>query len=151
MAQRFSQTLPDRPVPHSLDGVVWALNRQIVLVLKELLRKLTQPPAAVPQSGSSAVTDVTVNNDFVAAVLTADTDISLSNGYDGAQGTIHVKQDAVGGHNLTFSSGDRTILRPSPDFDSSPNPAAGSITRYRYHLLTIDGIAYAVVERTRLS
>jgi hypothetical protein len=75
----------------------------------------------------------------------------LSNGVEGAQGNIYVKQDATGGRGLGFVVPGRTILREAGAMDSNPQPGANTVTGYAYDFKTIAGTAYVIIARYFLS
>lgn len=117
---------------------------------------LTELIQATPQnytfSANAATLDVSTRNDFIPTnTLTGNSTITLTNGVDGCQGTIYVKQDATGSRTLSFSVSGRTILREQGSADSNPQAAANTVTGYSYDFKTIAGTAYVVIERFMLT
>jgi hypothetical protein len=107
-----------------------------------------EAPTAFAWASDAATIDVSNKNDFVAsAALTGNCTLTLSNGVDGCQGTVYVKQDAIGSRTLGFVVPGRTILREAGAIDSNPQPMANTVTGYAYDFKTIGGTAYAIVER----
>ena len=107
-----------------------------------------EQPIAFAWAGNAATIDVSVKNDFVASgTLTGNSTITLTNGSDGCQGTVYVKQDATGGRGLGFVVPGRTILREAGAMDSNPQQSPNTVTGYAYDFKTIGGTAYVIVER----
>lgn len=146
MTIRLLRALPDRAVPHDRDDTNHALNFQIVPVLKDLVRTLTAAPAEFAWTSGAASVSVSSNSIFVSGALTQNSTLTLVDAFDGAQGTIWVLQDPVGGWTLDIVADGRTVMRHEPDIDSDPDPDPSSLTQYRYTFLT-SGVGLLILER----
>lgn len=94
-------------------------------------------------SSNAATLDIAAANDFAPTnTMGGNTTLTLSNGADGSQGTIYVKQDGTGGRTLTFSVASRTIIRDANSSDDNPQSGANSQTAYSYHFYTAVSTAY---------
>lgn len=109
-------------------------------------------PTNFAWSSNAATLDVANGGNFVATnTLTGNSTLTLSNGVDGAQGDIYVKQDGTGGRTMGFTVSGRTILRETGSADSNPQTAANSLTGYTYEFRTINSTAYVVIQRFLVS
>ncbi len=149
MTIRLSRALSERAV--GKDDAVHVLNREVLPVLKELVRTLSAPVAAFTWVDAVVALDVSRGSLFAASVaLSENSEVQLDNTYSGAQGLIFVRQDAVGGWELTFTSPLRTIVRVDPEADDFPNLDPESITLYRYVCFEVDGLPYILLEKIYL-
>ncbi len=150
MRFRIPQGLSDRPLVEQ--NLLQYLNRELVPVVRAMLRAMTRSPQPFEWSGGAATLDLVAARDFAASnTLSENSTLTLSNGYDGAEGTIYVQQDAAGGHTVTVVAPGRTILREDPFVDDNPAPGAFEHTRYHYTFMTIAGDPYVVFERAYLT
>ncbi len=94
-------------------------------------------------SANAATIDVSAAKNFAATnTLTGNSTLTLSNGADGMNGVIHVKQDGTGSRTLAFTIAGRTVLKDLNVADTNPLVTANSITEYHYYFVTIAGTAY---------
>jgi hypothetical protein len=145
MALRISRTLTDRPVAAA--DVLHALNREVIPVVRAILRRLTAAPMQFVWVSGATTLDVSQADEFVGAPLTQNSTLMLTGGFEGASGTLYVQQDGTGGYTLNVLVSGRTLLREDPSASSDPDPGASRITRYRYRFVTIGGTPYVVLER----
>jgi len=145
---RLTRTLTDRSF--NIEGMWVFLTRELVPIVRELLRALTSgPPTFSP--AATITLDLAKARDFaLGSPLTVDTALTLLNGVDGCEGSVVVQQDGVGAHLLTVAADGRTVLRADPAADDNPAPGAGKLTRYRYLYLTVSDVPYLIFERTYL-
>jgi hypothetical protein len=128
-----------RPLTGSLDAGGFNINN---------VGAVLEAPSSFAWLANAATIDVSNKNDFCpSGALTGNSTITLSNGVDGCQGTIYVKQDATGSRGLGFVVPGRTILREAGAMDSNPQPGANTVTGYAYDFKTIAGTAYVIVAR----
>jgi len=114
--------------------------------------RIEQTPTAFSWTAGAASISVAVKNDFVSSdSLTQNSTLTLTDGTDGCQGTIYVKQDATGGWTLDFVVAGRTILREDGAADSNPKTDPDSLTGYVYDFKTVAGTAYVIISRLMLS
>lgn len=150
MSRRVSRALSDRPVGER--DVLHFINRELLPVVRELLRVIQAKPVGFSWLSGAASINVSESPDFVADdMLTQDSTLTLLDGYDGAQGTIIVEQDAVGGWSLAFDADGRTLRYVDPLVDAAVNGAPDSTTLYRYMYMTLDDIPQLVIERVLLT
>jgi hypothetical protein len=146
---RISRGLTERPVAAGDENRF--LNRELIPIVREMLRALVKAPVPFQWSAGAATADLAAGRDFAASVvLTQNSTLTLSNGYEGAEGTIFVEQDAVGGWTMTVMADGRSTLREDPFTDDNPAAGPGEITRYHYTFVTIAGTPYVVLERSYL-
>ena len=149
MRFRISRALTDRPVVEGGERIF--LNRQLIPLIRELLRVLTGEPTSFEWNDGAADLDISAGRDFAASsTLTQNTTLTLSNGFDGAEGTIWVAQDSVGGWLMTVVADGWTVLREAPFIDDDPGAAPNELTQYHYTFMTVAGAKYVVLERTYL-
>lgn len=150
MRFRISRGLTERPLAEG--DILRFLNRELVPIVREILRAIGRAPGVFTWSDGEATVDVSAGGEFVAStVLTEDSVLYLAVGYEGAEGTIYVQQDAVGGWQLTVTAEGRTTLREDPFTDDNPAAGANEVTRYRYTFITVGGTPYVVLERVYLT
>jgi hypothetical protein len=102
-------------------------------------------------SSNAATLNTAGGGDFTATnTLTGNSTLTLTNGVDGAQGLVYVKQDATGGRTITFTITGRTILRDANSVDDNPESTANSLTVYSYHYVTVAGTACTRITRVFL-
>lgn len=101
---------------------------------------MADAPTAFSFVAGAVTLDATLARNWVAAtLLTANSTITIVNGYDGAHGTIQVKQDATGYRTLAFVIAGRTVLRDLNVGDTNPLGAPNGVTEYHYYFSTIGG------------
>lgn len=153
MSYRISRALLQRFIGSlgSDNAVQHFINWELVPLLRELLHALTIAPQPFAWSAGVASINASQSTDWAASVtMTTDCGLLINGGYEGAQGVVLVQQDAVGGRLLNVLATGYTVLREDPAVASDPNPAANSITRYRYTFVTVVGVPYVLFERLYL-
>lgn len=148
MTLRLLQGLTTRPFGEI--DVLHVLQREVMPALREVMRALTVPPATVAWNAGVATHDVSRSATAVLAPLTENSTLTLMNGFDGAEGTFYVVQNATGGWTLDISAPDRLRFLEAPAADIDPDPGPFVVTRYRYHYVTIDGDAALVLSQAVL-
>jgi hypothetical protein len=147
---RTSRTLSQRPVADT--NISHFINRELLPLLRELLRMLTSAPLNYEWFSGAASLDTGGSEDFVpTGPLTQNSSLTLYGGQDGCAGTIFVQQDAVGGWTLSVTALGRIIVRESPLLTDDPDPAPNVITRYEYRYATISGEPVLLLQRTVLA
>ena len=132
-----------RPLTGALDAGGFNINN---------VGAVLEAPSSFAWVANAATIDVSAKNDFCpSGALTGNSTITLSNGVDGCQGTVYVKQDATGSRGLGFVVPGRTILREAGALDSNPQASPNTVTGYAYDFKTIAGTAYVIVARFFLS
>ncbi len=90
--------------------------------------------------------------DFAVTELTGAIDISFSNPYFGAQGTIYVRQDAVGGRAVSFTApGGWTILTDEDLVDLNAGQNPDQVTAYAFLFVLLDGDQFLHLSKSILT
>lgn len=101
-------------------------------------------------SSNAATIDVSLGHNFTATnALAGNSTLTLSNGVDGDNGLILVKQDSTA-RTLTFTISGRTVLKDLNVPDTNPLSTASSITMYQYFYVTTVSTAYVVLNKVFL-
>jgi hypothetical protein len=115
---------------------------------------ITPPPAVADAAtgfawtANAASLDVGAGHNFAATnTLTGNSTLTLTNGTDGCQGMIFVKQDATGGRTLAFTIAGRTVRRDLNVLDANPLTAPNGETMYQYFYVTLAGVACVVLNK----
>lgn len=112
---------------------------------------IADPATNFAWSSNTATVDVSLAHNFTATnTLTGNSTITLSNGVDGCNGLIYVKQDGTGNRTLTFTISGRTVIRDLNTPDTNPLGAANSITVYQYYYVTIASTASVMLTKAFL-
>jgi hypothetical protein len=86
--------------------------------------------------------DVSLYKDFEIGPLTGNLAITLTNGVDGSEGLINVKQDGGGVRTVSIVAAGRTVIKSTSIASLAAALGAGAQTVYWYRLYTIDGVGY---------
>lgn len=93
--------------------------------------------------------DVSTKNDFTL-FLTGNVTLTLTNGANGMQGNIWVKQDTTGNRTLSITATGATRMTEKAAASITPQAEASTVTHYSYCFVTINGTLYFMLYRTFL-
>lgn len=112
---------------------------------------VADPATNFTWSSNAATVDVSLGHNFTATnTMGGNSTLALSNGVDGDNGLIFVKQDGTGSRTLTFTISGRTVLKDLNVADTNPLVTANSITMYQYYYVTTVSTAYVVLNKVYL-
>jgi len=117
----------DENLLYTFDGAAWVSNPKGVL--------------AVAYAASLNL-DTSAYKDFEIGPLTGNLAITLTNGVDGSEGLINVKQDGGGVRTVSIVAAGRTVIKSTSIASLAAALGAGAQTVYWYRLYTIDGVGY---------